>query len=229
MASQPLAVTGLYRETLKRARTGEFVRASPGERARAVAELIRTSSSAAAVVALQPIPFVDVATLTPMQRRMVQSIALVHGYALDDAGVRDMFRTFRQRIMASHLTMAAAKLIPLVPVIPTAFAVSVAYALTCALGEASHRYFVARKLIPDEEMKTSLDVIYRDTLERAFRAKRNELRALFRDPRVRREIDALKKARRDGKIGEVEAERRMEEVLGKSPRAPTRHDRPQAP
>jgi osmotically-inducible protein OsmY/uncharacterized protein (DUF697 family) len=205
-----------YREALKRIDGREFQNASPAEKARAVSQLIRMTSAAAAVSALQPIPFVDTAILTPMQHRMVQSIATVHGYQLDRNDVREMFRAFRPRIMQCQLTIGLAKSVPLVPVIFDAVAVSVAYALTFAVGEASDQHFRSQRLTSPDEMRASLEVIYRETFDRAFQQKRNELRAMFRSPQIRREVEALKKAHRDGRMDEAEKERRMDEILTRS-------------
>ena len=207
-----------YREALKSIDGREFQRASPAEKARAVSQLIRMTSAAAAVSALQPIPFVDTAILTPMQHRMVQSIATVHGYHLDRKDVREMFRAFRPRVVQSQLTIGLAKSVPLVPVIFDAIAVSVAYALTFAVGEASDQHFRSQRLTSPDEMRASLEAIYRETFERAFQQKRNELRAMFRSPEIRREVEALKKAHRDGEMDEAEKERRMDEILTRSSR-----------
>ena len=206
-----------YREALKSIDRREFQNARPAERARAVSQLIRITSAAAAVSALQPVPFVDAAILTPMQHRMVQSIAMVHGYHLDRSDLRELFRAFRPRIAQAHVTIGLAKSVPLVPVIFDAVAVSVAYALTFAVGEASDHHFRAQRLTSPDEMSEPRG-IYRETFERAFQQKRNELRAMFRSPEIRRVVASLKKAHRDGKMDEAGRERRMDAILTRSSR-----------
>ena len=213
-----------YREALKKIDGRKFEHASPAEKARAVSHLIRMTSAAAAVSAMQPLPFADAAILTPMQHRMVRSIATIHGHHLDRKEVREMFLAFRPRIVQSQLTMGLAKACPLVPIVLDAVAVSVAYALTFAVGEASDKHFRSRRLTSRAEMRASLEIIYKESFERAFQQKRNELRAMFRSPEIRREVAALKKAHRDGKMDEAERGWRMDEILTRSRRPSSRSE-----
>lgn len=217
-----------YQETLKKIQTGELQHASAEEKASAVSQIIRMTSAAAAVSTMQPLPFVDMALLTPMQHRMVQSIGLVHGYRLEEKAVRQLFRTVRQRIITSQLKIAMAKVL-LIPIVPGAYADSVAYALTHALGQASDRYFRSRRTMHANEMKARFEVIYRDTFEQTFRLKRDELRAMFRSAEIRRQIDDLKEAQRHGKMDEAEEVRRMDAILGGSSRSSSSSEHRAAP
>lgn len=201
------------RGTLERLRAGEFEHASAAEKARAVAEQISKTSAAAAASALQPVPFVDAVILPPMQHHMVRSIGLIHGCHLDDSAVRRMFREMRRPIIAAQATIAVAKIVQVIPFVPEALAVSIAYALTHAIGEVSDHY-LSKPGMRVEEMKPRFAVISKERFGEAFRVKRDELRALFRRPEIRRQIGELKKAHREGKIDEGEEARRMDAILG---------------
>jgi uncharacterized protein (DUF697 family) len=202
-----------YRETLERIRGGELEHASAEAKASTASQLIRMASAVATVSTMQPLPFVDIVLLTPMQVRMVQDIGLIHGYRLDEKTVRQTFRPALPRILACQAKIALSKCIP-VPAIPGAYADTVAYALTHAIGEASDRYFLLQRTTAPDQMKPRFEAIYRGTFERAFRLKRDEMKATFRSPEVRRQVKELKKAQRAGKIDEGEEARRMDAILG---------------
>ena len=173
---------------------------------------IRKTSATAAVAVLQPLPLVNIATLTPLQHRMVRSIGRIHGCHLDDAAVRRMFRAVRSPIIASQTTIFLAKIVQAIPFFPEAVSVSLAYALTQAVGEVSDQYLSQRGMRV-EEMKPRLEAISKERFAEAFRVKRDELSAVFRDPATRRQIAELKKARRDGKIDDAAEAQRMDAIL----------------
>ncbi len=206
-----------YLETLKRTLDGEFDGASEERKARAVEDVIRTSSAAASVVALQPFPFVDSALVLPIQRRMVEGVERIHRSTPGrdhDHVASEIFKPLRRDFLGPHLAMAGGKLIPIVPFIGDLITVSVAYALTCAIGELSDRYFRAERVMAPSEMRCAFNLMYRETFERTYKNKRNELLAVFRrNPEVRRQIEDLKRARRDGTVGRQEAERMLDDIL----------------
>jgi len=193
-----------------RAERGEFDGATEGERERAVAEVIRTCSSSAAVFALQPFTGMDSAIITPIHYRMVGVIARIHGYPLEArTAYREIQRLLRGRIFGHHIAMMGAKFVPFTNFL----AVPIAYGLTCALGEVSAEYFRRGRDVEKREMRSRFDATYVKAHEVAFREKRNELRAMFRAPEVQKQIQKLKEARRDGKLASEEVERRIDEIL----------------
>jgi uncharacterized protein (DUF697 family) len=206
------------RETLKRALHGELDGASEAEKAQAVRDIIRTTSEAASVVALQPIPFLDSPFIRPIQWGMVRGIGRVHGYRIDDHDAHEIFRPIRRHIVARHALIGGAKLVP--PVIPFAgglIAISVAYALTSALGELSDRYFRSRRTMLPAQMRLLFERVFRDQFSNAFRQKRNAIRAkMRRDPEIRRRFDIVARAAREGMLTEEEAARRTDEILAGS-------------
>jgi uncharacterized protein (DUF697 family) len=202
----------LCNATLTRAQGGEFDGASEQTKENAVQELIRRCSSAVAVYALQPLPGVDSAIVIPVHNRMVGIIARIRGYRIDARRVdQDILGPLSGELLFTHAAMVGAKLIPFVDI----FAVSVAYALTCALGQVSDEYYRRRRAMAEREMRLHFDACYAKAYEFAFREKRNEFRAMFRDRKVREQIGELKKARRDGTIAAEEVERRIDDILNR--------------
>jgi uncharacterized protein (DUF697 family) len=163
---------------LKKAIDGGFDDASDVEKARAVHEAIRLSSLRAALLALQPLAFVDSPVLTRLQARMVRGIGRIHGRR-DHKTAHEILRPLRRRLVVPHLTIAATKLLPMVPVLPDLVAVSVAYALTYTIGELSDDYFRGPALRPSE-MRARFDLLYRRRFEQTYREKRDEMKAMFR-------------------------------------------------
>ena len=203
-----------YVETLKRTFDGEFDTASFEQKTRAVRDVIRTSTLAVGVVALQPIPFLDSSLIVPIHAKMVRGIGRIRGFGPNEAVVDEMFKTLRGHLVSRHVTMGAAKLIPVVPFVGGLIAFSVAYALTCTIGELSDRYFRAGCIMSRTEMRLMFEVTYKKKFGQAYRLKRNDLRAMFRhDPEVRRQLEALRAALREGIVTDEEAATRGEEIL----------------
>lgn len=208
-----------YREVLQRALEGFFDHASDEEKASAVDEMIRISSSRAAMLVLQPIPVLDGALLTPIQQKMVEAIGAIRGVH-DKAAVHTLFRTLFRRLVGPHFTIAGVKLIPFVPIVPDLIAMSVAYALTFAIGRVGD-LVLQRPSVTEGEVRAHFDKLYRRTFEATYREKRDELKArLRRDPEVRRQLADLKAARRRGTIREEDAERKAEEIVKGGPAHP---------
>jgi uncharacterized protein (DUF697 family) len=203
----------LGQDILSRAQRGDFDRASDEAKAQAVSEFIRACSEGAAVLALQPFTGVDTALLTPVHYRLVAGIARVRGYIVDARAVQlEILGPLRGKIVFHHAAMMGAKFVPFMNIL----AVPVAYGLTCAIGGVSAEFYARDRDMKRREMRARFDAAYKRSHDQAYKEKRNELRAMFRDPATRRRIDELKKARRDGTMGPEEAERRIDEILGAS-------------
>jgi uncharacterized protein (DUF697 family) len=195
---------------LRRAQTGEFDQASEDRKAHAISDLLQTCSSSAAVLALQPFPGVDSAIVTPIHHRMIEVIARIRGYPVETRPVYDeVLGPLGGKLVVPHLAMLASKIVPFADI----FGVSVAYALTRAIGCVSDEYYRRGQAMEKREMRAQFTVNYKKAYEHAFKERRNELRAMFRNPEVRRKVRELKKARRDGTIAADEVERKIDEAL----------------
>jgi uncharacterized protein (DUF697 family) len=151
--------------------------------ARAVEQTIQRYANGAAMAALQPFPFVDGAVITTLQKRMIESIGRIRGFT-DKRTSRDVFRALRGRLVRPQLAIAGVKLIPLVPIVPTLVAFSIANALTYALGEVSDDLFRSPTLIAGAErsaaVRARFDRLYSERFARTYRDKRAELLAKLR-------------------------------------------------
>jgi uncharacterized protein (DUF697 family) len=194
---------------------GEYDQATADEKSRAVRQLIRRSSYHSALLTLEPIPFLDSAILTRAQRRLLQSIARLRGHGLDDKEAREALAKIRGRMVKPNLVVAAAKLIAFVPIVPEIWSGTVAYALTCTIGELSDRYFGGGRAMSRAEIESGFDEVFNKAWSDARHAKRNELRTMFRNRDVRRAIRDLKRTYREGHMEPDEALHRSEEILAR--------------
>ncbi|MBI4817048.1 MAG: DUF697 domain-containing protein [Deltaproteobacteria bacterium] len=190
-------------ETLKRIMDGDYRSASDDERRAAVREVIEVCSVAAGAVAIQPIPILDIALLSPIQIAMVQGIARVHGHSLDKRAVVEMLSTFGASIVAQSVIMAAAKFVPFAGWI---MAIAMAYALTYAIGEVSDHYFTHGRGVSSEEL--------RERFERVYKEKRDEKqRAHKANSTLKEKLEQLKDAHKAGLLTEEEFAKKKEELL----------------
>lgn len=168
------------------------------------ARVIRNYSIAAAAAAVQPIPMVDLALLTPIQVGMVRSIAMIYGQPLGLRNALELLGTFGGSMLAQHAVMASAKL---APVAGLPIAISVAYALTYAVGETSKVHFQRGPLLSNANL--------REVFRRVYRKQRGAARQAARDEHLVNELRRLAEARRGGQIGEAEYERRKQELISR--------------
>lgn len=192
-----------YLETLRRVMDGDFERASQAEKDAAIRDLIQVCSIAAAAVTVQPIPLLDTALIAPIQIGMVQGIARVHGYHLDKKSILEILGTFGASLVAQNVIMAAAKLIPFAGALIT---ISMAYALTWAIGEVSDHYFRNGRGVPEGEL--------REMFKRIYDEKKAEKQAQNRsNDTLKSKLEQLKKAYESGLLTEEEFARKKEELL----------------
>jgi serine/threonine protein kinase/uncharacterized protein (DUF697 family) len=193
-----------YRRMLRRVLDGDFDGASPADRAEAVHKLIRACSVAAGAVAAQPIPLLDAALIAPIQVALVQGIGRIHGHRLDRRSVLEILNAFGAGLLAQNLAMAAAKLLP---VFGSIASVSIAYALTHAVGEVSDHYFRHGRGASHGELKRMF--------KRIYKSKREEKMAEHRhDATLKERIEALRTAQQKGLLTEEEFQQKKEELLG---------------
>ena len=192
-----------YAETIERVLEGDFSDATDEEREEAVREVIAVCSLASSAVSIQPFPLVDVALITPIQIGMVQAIGRVHDHDLDRKSVLEILTTLGASIVAQNAMMAAAKCIP---VLGWLMALSMAYALTHAIGEVSDHYFrQGRGVSPDR---------LRSMFRKAYHEKRVEKEREHRGNRsLDRKLTLLKKLHSEGLLTDEEFEAKKQELL----------------
>jgi len=192
-----------YTDTIERVLEGNFDDASEEERQEAVKEVIAVCSLAASAVTIQPFPLVDLALITPIQIGMVQAIGRVHGHDLDRKSVLEILTTLGASIVAQNAVMAAAKCIPVLGWLMT---LSMAYALTHAIGEVSDHYFLhGRGVSPDR---------LRAMFRKAYREKRAEKEREHHDNKeLDRKLKLLRKLHSEGLLTEEEFEAKKQELL----------------
>jgi uncharacterized protein (DUF697 family) len=192
-----------YLDTLERVMKGDYQDASPQERAEAVRDVIQVCSAASAAVAWQPIPLVDTVLISPIQIAMVQAIGRIHGYKLDQKSVVEILGTFGASLVAQNVIMAAAKLIPFAGWL---VGMSMAYALTYAVGEVSDHYFAHGRGSSQQDLREMFDKVYK--------SKKAEKQAVHRsNTTLKDKLEQLEEARAAGLLGEEEFEAKKQELL----------------
>ncbi|MEM7153343.1 MAG: DUF697 domain-containing protein [Myxococcota bacterium] len=189
--------------TLKRVLDGNYDDASEAEKARAVRELVQVCSVSAGAMTVQPIPLLDTALITPVQIGLVQGIGKIHGHKLDHKSIVEILSTFGASVVAQNLIMAAAKLIPFFGWVVT---ISMAYALTWAIGEVSDHYFRNGRNVDEAELKAMFERIYASKKEEKSKEHK-------RDSTLKAKLEQLKEARKSGLLTDEEFEAKKAAVL----------------
>jgi uncharacterized protein (DUF697 family) len=190
-------------ETLKRVLDGDYSEATDEEKQKAVRELVQVCAVAAGAVTIQPIPFVDTALIAPIQIGLVQGIGKIHGFKLDKRSILEMLSTFGASLVAQNVIMAAAKFVPFLGWLVT---MSMAYAMTWAIGEVSEHYFRNGRNVDEAELKKMF--------ERVYKAKKSEKEKAHKgDKTLKEKLEELKEARKDGLLTDEEFEAKKAELL----------------
>jgi uncharacterized protein (DUF697 family) len=192
-----------YSEVLERVMRGDYATASEAERDEAVRKVVQACAVAAAAVTIQPFPFVDTALLAPIQIAMVQAIGRVRGHTLDAKSVLEILSTLGASIVAQNAIMAAAKFIPF---FGWAVTISMAYALTWAIGEVSDFWFRSGRGASEQEL--------RDMFRRVYQQKKQEKQTEHAaNETLRDRLAQLKAAFDAGLIDQEEFDRKKEQVM----------------
>ena len=194
---------GKYMETLDRVMAGDYDEASDEERREAVREVIQVCALASSAVTIQPFPLLDAALVTPIQIAMVQGIGRIHGHDLDRKSVLEILTTLGASIVAQNAMMAAAKCIPVLGWLMT---LSMAYALTHAIGEVSDHYFRHGRGVDPDDLRSMFRKVYDEKKAEKDRAHRS-------DSGLRRKLKLLEQLRADGLLDEAEFQAKKEELL----------------
>ena len=192
-----------YLDTLERIMKGDYADASPEERNNAVRDVIQVCSVASAAVAWQPIPLLDMVLISPIQIAMVQAIGRIHGYKLDQKSVVEILGTFGASLLAQNVIMAAAKLIPFAGWV---VGMSMAYALTYAVGEVSDHYFRHGRGVDQQDLREMFDKVYKNKKAEKAAAHRS-------DSSLKDRLEQLKEAYAAGLLTDEEFEAKKQELL----------------
>jgi len=198
-----MSLMSTHMETLKRVLEGNYEGASDEEKSQAVRELVQVCSVAAGAMTIQPIPLLDSALIAPIQIGLVQGIGKIYGYKLDRKSILEILSTFGASIVAQNLIMAAAKLIPFFGWMVT---ISMAYALTWAIGEVSEHYFLNGRNVDKDELKAMFERVYKTKKEEKSKEHK-------RDSSLKIKLEELKEARKAGLLSDEEFEAKKAEVL----------------
>jgi uncharacterized protein (DUF697 family) len=192
-----------YMETLARVMHGNFENATDAEKLAAVRDVTVVCSVAAAAVAVQPVPLLDLALLAPVQIGMVQAIGQVHGHKLDAKSGVEMLATFGGSIVTRSVLGSVLKVIP---IFGWAASASMACAMTYALGEVSHCYFASGRGMSSTEL--------RSLFRRVYDAKREEKeRAARTNETLADKLRQLASAYEAGLLTEEEYRKKKEDVM----------------
>lgn len=192
-----------YLDTVNRVMSGSYEGADDEVKRAAVKEVVTVCAVAASAVTIQPFPVLDAVLMSPIQIGMVQAIGKVHGHKLDKKSIVEIISTFGASLVAQNVIMAAAKLIP---ILGSVIAMSMAYALTFAIGEVSDHYFKNGRGVSSSELKERFQKVYKEKKAE----KESQVKG---DKTLKTKLDNLKKAFEAGVITEEEFQKKKEETL----------------
>lgn len=172
----------------------------------AVQKDIKRAGVATAAVAVQPVPFVEMIFITPIQMAMVRHIGVLRGYKLDKKVALELWKSFRASILTQTAVITAVKFVPGVGSIAAA---TVAYSLTTTIGEVADYYFRHERKTPVGELLRLFKAILTQKRGQKTPAEVRNITA------KRRDLDALEKARVARKLSDAEYERRKNEILSR--------------
>jgi uncharacterized protein (DUF697 family) len=151
------------RNALRAIGKGKLDEATPEAKDASVDAVIYSSSTAAGVAALQPVPFLDLVVLIPIHVAMVEAIGRVRGYRLDKKSILEIVKSGRRSLLVGQAAVAVPKL---VPVFGWALSAASAQALTYAMGRMADYYFLnGRSMVPAEMREATRRIYCRRMLE----------------------------------------------------------------
>ncbi len=139
-----------------------LARTLPPVRQQLVQRIVRRTAWFSGLLALQPVPGLDVPILLAAQTRLILRVAAAHGESMSVSHARELLVTMAGGLASRYLAAQLAKLVPGFGWIVSAIIVGTS---TWALGEAAHRYFEAGRQLPT----TALHTLYRSLRRRAPR------------------------------------------------------------
>ncbi len=139
-----------------------MAQALPSQRRRLVERIIRNTAYTNAVIALQPVPGLDVPFLAASQLRMVLRIAAAYGRPMDASHAAEFIASVAGTLLVRFGSAQLAKLVPVLGWLVSAFLNG---AGTWAIGMTAVRYFEAGAEIPLPDLKQA----YRTLRRQAWR------------------------------------------------------------
>ena len=131
-----------------------LARALPAVRTQMTRRLIRRTAWFNALVALQPVPGLDIPILLASQTRLVLRTAAIYGESMSASHARELLTTMAGSLLSRYLGIELAKLVPGPGWLVSA---AISGASTWAIGETMRRYFEAGRLLK----APALRVLYR--------------------------------------------------------------------
>jgi uncharacterized protein (DUF697 family) len=130
-----------YEDTIQKLISGDFDDATPEEREKVIEQIIHASAVASSVLAMSPLPFVEM----PIQVTMVRAIGKVYGYTIDKKVVFEILSSIGGSIVLRQL-------IRFIPGMGAIANISKIYGTTWAMGVAADYYFRQNREVVKEEL-----------------------------------------------------------------------------
>ena len=167
---------------------------------------IKRAGVATAAVAVQPVPFVEMIFITPIQIAMVRRIGSLRGYKLDKKSALEIWKAFRASVLTQQAVITAVKFVPAVGSIAAA---SVAYSLTTTIGEVADYYYRHERKTPAGQLLRLFKTLL---AQKRDQKTPDEVRNI---KEKRRDLDELEKERASRKLSAAEYERRKNKILSR--------------
>jgi small GTP-binding protein len=128
-----------------------LARALPAVRTQMTKRLIRRTAWFNALVALQPVPGLDIPILLASQTRLVLRTAAIYGESMSVSHARELLTTVAGSLVTRYLGIQLAKLVPGPGWLVSA---TISGISTWAIGEAMRRYFEADRKIQQPALRS---------------------------------------------------------------------------
>jgi len=148
-----------------------MARALPDVRGHIVNRIVRRAAWINALIALQPVPGLEIPILLASQTRMVLRIAAAYGESMNVSHARELLTTMAGTLLARYLKSQLVKLIPGLGWIISA---GIAGASTWGIGQAARSYFEAGRTIKSPELRGLYQQMRRLAPHRLFRRRATE-------------------------------------------------------
>ena len=127
-----------------------MARTLPNVREHIVNRIVRRTAWMNALIALQPVPGLDIPILLAAQTRMVLRIAAAYGESMSVSHARELLTTMAGTLLARYLKSQLVKLVPGFGWIVSA---AIAAISTWGIGQAARSYFEAGRAIKGPELR----------------------------------------------------------------------------
>ncbi|MBN1487343.1 MAG: 50S ribosome-binding GTPase [Anaerolineae bacterium] len=145
-----------------------MARSLPLVRAELVKRIIRRTAWVNALIALEPVPGLDIPLLLAAQTRMILRIASAYGESMDVSHARELLTTLGGSLLSRYLGAQLAKFVPVLGWLVSAI---VSGASTWAMGEATRRYIEADRQISIPDLKSLYQSLRKIAPRRLFRRR----------------------------------------------------------